>query len=182
MNTLYLFLLLSIPIIWFSRRPLIHLESHGFYRFFGWEATLLLIVNNYHNWFDNILQWNQITSSILLVYSLVLAFGGGWFLLVKGKRDYARKETHLFGFEKTAVLVETGIYRYIRHPLYASLVFLSWGVFFKNISGQMVVVSLLATFFYYKTMKVEEKENISYFGEAYSDYMKRSKMMLPFIL
>ncbi len=182
MNTIVLFLILSIPILWFSRKPLLHFNSHGFYRFFGWEATLFLFVNNYLYWFDNKFQWHQIVSYILLIYAFIIVLWGGWFLLKKGKRDHSREDPHLFGFEKTANLVESGIYRYIRHPLYASLVFLTWGIFFKNISGLLFVICLLATFFYYKTMKIEEKENIAYFGNSYSDYMKRSKMMLPFIL
>ena len=44
MNDLTLFLAGSAAIVWLSRKPLRKPGSHGFYRFFAWEAILGLIV------------------------------------------------------------------------------------------------------------------------------------------
>jgi len=100
----------------------------------------------------------------------------------KGKADRTREDKELYSFERTTALIETGIYKYIRHPLYGSLVFLTWGIFFKNTELDLLVISVLATFFFFATMLVEEKENIKYFGENYRNYMKRSKMIIPYLL
>ena len=35
-------------------------------------------------------------------------------------------------FENTVKLVEVGLYRFIRHPMYASLLLLAWGAFLKH--------------------------------------------------
>jgi len=46
--------------------------------------------------------------------------------------------------EATTHLVTNGIYQFIRHPLYASLIYLTWGIFFKSptmLGGCMAVVS-----------------------------------------
>ena len=85
------------------------------------------------------------------------------------------------GLEKTTILVEEGTYRYIRHPFYSSLLFLCWGVFLKSISIGGLVLAVLATIFLVFTGKFEEKEDIRYFGNEYKEYMKRTKMFIPFI-
>ena len=73
----------------------------------------------------------------------------------------------LLCFEKTTQLVTTGAFKYIRHPLYSSLLLLAWGVFFKRPSWVGAGVALGATAFLLATAKVEELENIRYFGATY---------------
>jgi protein-S-isoprenylcysteine O-methyltransferase Ste14 len=102
-------------------------------------------------------------------------------LRVIGKPDNDRDDPALVGLEKTTELVIIGTYRYIRHPLYSSLLFLAWGAFFKHPSYWGVFLALTATFFLTMTAKVEETENIRFFGDAYKNYMKESKMFIPFL-
>jgi protein-S-isoprenylcysteine O-methyltransferase Ste14 len=99
-----------------------------------------------------------------------------------GKPSENREDETLFKFEKTTVLIESGIYKYIRHPLYGSLIFLTWGIFLKNISYELLIISVLSSLFLFITVKIEEKENVAYFGEKYIDYMKKSKMFVPFLI
>ena len=87
----------------------------------------------------------------------------------------------LLDIEKTTELVTVGAYRYIRHPLYSSLLFLAWGAFFKNPSWVGIPLVLLAAFFLTMTAKVEETENVRYFGITYQNYMKNTKMFIPFL-
>ena len=73
-----------------------------------------------------------IISWILLVTALVPLGFGVRSLTARGKPARQRAgEPQLLGFEKTTALVTSGIYAYIRHPLYSSLLLLAWGVFFK---------------------------------------------------
>jgi protein-S-isoprenylcysteine O-methyltransferase Ste14 len=44
-----------------------------------------------------------------------------------------------------------------------------------------LLVSLVSTVFLYLTALFDEKECIDYFGTAYREYMKRSKMFIPFL-
>ena len=46
-----------------------------------------------------------------------------------GKPDKKRNTKNLYQFEQTTELVDKGIFKYIRHPLYSSLIFLTWGIF-----------------------------------------------------
>lgn len=176
------FAVLSIVIVIVSRHVLFNIHSHGFYRFFAWEAIAWLAVNNYSYWFEEPFSVMQIVSWICLGYALYLVVAGVVLIKTKGRAQQSREDKTLFGFEKTTALIETGIYKYIRHPLYASLVFLTWGICFKHPTVSMLVSSFFATVFLVITMKIEERENVEYFGEAYKTYIKRSKMMIPFVV
>ena len=46
----------------------------------------------------------------------------------------------------------------------------------------MLGLAITATIFLWVTAKREEGENIQYFGEAYREYMKTTKMLIPYIL
>ncbi len=99
-----------------------------------------------------------------------------------GKADSNRKDDSLYNFEKTTKLIQTGIFKYVRHPLYGSLIFLTWGIFLKKLDLLLFIFSLISTIFLILTAVIEEKEDIKYFGNGYLEYMKRTKMFVPFLL
>ena len=181
METLLVFGIMSIPIIVFSWRAIFNVKSHGFYRFFGWECIAWLFACSYKYWFSNPFSILQIISWILLTISGYLVISGVIMLKKVGKPQKDRDEKSLYEFEKTSQLVDTGIYRYIRHPLYSSLIFLACGILLKNIKPSLLLVTLLSIVFFYLTARFDEKECINFFGEKYTQYMKRSKMFIPFI-
>jgi protein-S-isoprenylcysteine O-methyltransferase Ste14 len=181
MSKLIVFGILSLFVIIASLRSLTNMKSHGFYRFFSWECIAWLIASNYSFWFVHPFSFNQIISWFLLFYSAYLVIAG--MLLIKnvGKPNPVRDEKNLFGFEKTTELIDTGVFNYIRHPLYASLIFLTWAVYLKNPTLFLFLIALISTNFLYFTSKIDENECISYFGEKYKNYIKRTRMFIPFI-
>jgi protein-S-isoprenylcysteine O-methyltransferase Ste14 len=170
---------LNVSISWKSlRNP----GSHGFFRFFAWEAILLLLLINAKFWFQEPFAWNQIVAWILLLICLVPLVFGVHSLRTRGKPAAHRKDDPaLLAFEKTTRLVTSGIYRYIRHPLYSSLFLLTWGIFFKHPSLPGGMLSVLSTVFLVFTSKADEAECIQFFGNEYREYMKHSKRFVPFI-
>jgi len=176
-----LFTVASTGIVWVSRSALLDFRSHGFYRFFAWEAILALVLLNLDRWFYRPFSLHQLLSWPLLLASLFLAIDGVRLLRLVGQPDDAREDPSLIGIEKTTTLVTVGVYRYIRHPLYSSLLFLAWGTFFKHPSWLGVFLALTATFFLTLTARVEEAENLLFFGAAYQGYMKQTKMFIPFL-
>ena len=181
MEKLILFLILSIPIIIISWMPLLKFNSHGFYRFFSWECIIWLFVSDYKMWFENPFGIAQIFSWILLFASLYPLVTGIIMIKKAGKPHDKREETDLYKFEKTSKLVDTGIFKYIRHPLYASLIILTWGIFLKNITTMLFIISLISSIFLYLTAKADERECLKYFGDKYREYIKRSKMFIPYV-
>jgi len=177
-----IFGILSLPVIMISWRTLFNFRSHGFYRFFSWECIIWLFISNYRFWFDNPLSIKQIFSWIFLFVSIYLVLAGVILLKTKGKPTKSRDENSLYQFEKTTELIDQGIFKYIRHPLYSSLIFLTWGIFLKNTTGLLFLIAMLSTVFLFLTAMFDEKECIGFFGEKYVDYMKRSKRFIPFIV
>lgn len=176
-----LFVLATVGITYLSRASLRAPGSHGFYRFFAWESLLILCLLNIRKWFATPFSPHQIVSWLLLLLSLFLVIQGMILLRLKGKPDDERNDVPMIGIEKTTALVTEGVYRYIRHPLYSSLFFLGWGVYFKSPSRTGGALALIATIFLVLTARVEEDENVRYFGEAYQTYMTRTKMFIPFV-
>jgi protein-S-isoprenylcysteine O-methyltransferase Ste14 len=175
------FIVASVGIAWVSRSSLRNSRSHGFYRFFAWEAIVASILLNLDYWFYEPLSIHQIVSWLLLIISLFLLIHGFKLLHIVGKPDSKRNDPSLIGIEKTTELVTVGAYRYIRHPLYSSLLFLAWGAFFKHPSGVGISLAVIITFFLIVTAKIEEAENIRFFGAAYQSYMKQTKMFIPLL-
>lgn len=116
---------------------------------------------------------SQCVSWMLLTCSLGLAIHGFYLLQVIGRPQG--------NFENTTSLVVTGAYRFIRHPLYASLIFLTWGVFFKDLSVLGILLSIVASTFLFATAKAEESENTAKFGGAYEEYSKSTRMFIPYV-
>jgi protein-S-isoprenylcysteine O-methyltransferase Ste14 len=182
MFKLIVFAAVSVFLVYISWGSLRAPRSHGFYRFFVWEFIVALFLLNMNAWFRNPFSWHQLISWFLLIVCIIpLAFGIRS-LTGQGRPAKERKaEPQLLAFEKTTTVVNTGIYKYIRHPLYSSLLLLAWGIFFKVPSWLGVLLALSATLFLFVTAKADEAECIRFFGPAYKDYMKRNKRFVPFV-
>ena len=174
-DDLSLFLAGTALLILFSWKPLRHPGSHGFYRFFAWEAILALIV--LHRDFAG----GQVISQTLLIISLLFLALGYGALIVRGRADGGRADGALYGWEKTTTLITGGIFGLIRHPMYSSLLALDWGMFFRAVSAPGLALALLATFFLQRTAAAEEVECLAYFGPSYQDYMQRTRRFIPFV-
>jgi protein-S-isoprenylcysteine O-methyltransferase Ste14 len=148
-------------------------RPHGIPRFFAFECILLLILLNQPVWFEQPFTWSQLISWILLLGSIITALYGFILLHRIGKPQG--------DFENTSNLVAVGLYKFIRHPLYASLMMLGFGVYFKH----MTIITTALAFFNFvaliATAKKEEKEMQAKFGEEYIAYMKNTKMFIPFV-
>ncbi len=167
------FILGSIGIILFSLPSLRRPGSHGFYRFFAWEIILGLMMLNLRGWFDNPFTWFQIISWIFLIICFVPVIYGVILLHTIGKPTDK--------LEATTQLVTSGIFRFIRHPLYASLLYLAWGIFFKSPSLLDGCLAIVATAFLYATARADENECVTKFGQDYVIYMRNTKMFVPFV-
>jgi protein-S-isoprenylcysteine O-methyltransferase Ste14 len=165
-------------LVWLSRKSLFLPKTHGFYRFFAWDINLALLLINVERWFVAPFSIHQIVSWLLLIISLFLMITS-IVQLHRGKPDSQRKEDALFGLEKTTALVTSGLYKYIRHPMYSSLLFLAWGIFFKRPDWLNGILAIITTGFLIATARVEEKEDILFFGPVYEEYMEKTGMFLP---
>jgi protein-S-isoprenylcysteine O-methyltransferase Ste14 len=79
-------------------------------------------------------------------------------------------------------LIDTGFYKYIRHPSYTGslLSFLGLAVYLNNwISLPVILIPIIGVFIF--RINIEEKLLIQQPGLNYSEYMNRTKRLIPFV-
>jgi protein-S-isoprenylcysteine O-methyltransferase Ste14 len=176
------FALTSAILIYISRASLRVPRSHGFYRFLAWESIVTLFLLNVDVWFRDPFSWHQLISWFLLVVPFIPLAFGVHSLRTRGRLvEHRKDDSELLAFEKTTALVTTGIYRYIRHPLYSSLLLLAWGLFFKAPGWLGALLVLTATLLLVATARADEAECIQFFGPSYQAYMKQTRMFIPYL-
>jgi protein-S-isoprenylcysteine O-methyltransferase Ste14 len=165
------FVVCSAVIAILSRRSLRERHSYGYYRFFAFEFTLLLVITNLRVWFDDPFSPVHVLSWLSLLASLGLVTAG--FVRIGLERAMGKGNSDR--------LVESGIYARIRHPLYSSLLFLALGAFLKLPSLFSALVMVGAIFTLVTTARAEEAVNEEKFGSPYTEYIRRTKMFIPFL-
>lgn len=77
-------------------------------------------------------------------------------------------------------LVETGIYQFIRHPMYLSAILNTVAISLIFSSGgaiAMILIAVIPAICF--RIRIEEEFMIKHFPEKYPDYMQRSKRLIP---
>ncbi|MGB9455072.1 MAG: hypothetical protein WCB12_03455 [Bryobacteraceae bacterium] len=175
-----IFFAVSAAFIGLSWRPLRDLRSHGFYRFFAFELLSALILLSAPVWFRDPLSIRQLVSWFLGAVSIGLAIEGFRLLRLIGRPVATTVRSTNLTFENTTTLVTVGAYRFIRHPLYTSLLALVWCAYLKRpFARSALVLALSASGFLAATSVAEERENLGTFGAAYAAYMKRTRRFIP---
>lgn len=77
-----------------------------------------------------------------------------------------------------AELVRSGLYKFIRHPIYTGIIFAGFGLGLATDSGfRLIVAGLLWLLFYLKSGYEEERLKTAY--RDYEDYSKQTGRFLP---
>ena len=171
--------LLLTAISWRALRSTGH---HGFTRWLAWEGILAIIVLNAGVWFVDRYSPAQLVSWFLLMLSIVSVVTGLYQLQNRGlAQSGQRGDSALYTFEQTTKLVDSGIYAWIRHPMYLSLILLAWGAAVKDLHWLTFSLALFVAGCLYLTSRRDEQECLEFFGDAYADYMQRTKRFIPFV-
>jgi protein-S-isoprenylcysteine O-methyltransferase Ste14 len=101
-------------------------------------------------------------------------------LLFLSHRDLGRHWTATVGVRDEHKLITTGIYKYIRHPMYAA--HLVWAIaqiliLHNWIAGYSFIVTMIPFYFYRK--RKEEEMLLEEFGEEYRVYKQKTGALLP---
>lgn len=148
--------------------------KHAVSRALAFLLVLVVALLNSEYWFASPPTPVQIVAWLLLFSSIPVALHALYLLRLHGNPNG--------NIDYTRSLVDRGIYRYIRHPLYLSLLLLLFGAFLKRVTPLTLTLALAGAALLYLTARLEEPFNISKFGDGYVDYMKRTKMFIPWLL
>lgn len=78
-----------------------------------------------------------------------------------------------------AGLIQTGLYRYVRHPLYSGTVLLSTGIFLTLPIMALAIFLVCMAVYLPVGIYFEEKKLIADFGGEYLLYQKKVKKLIP---
>jgi protein-S-isoprenylcysteine O-methyltransferase Ste14 len=107
----------------------------------------------------------------------------GLYVCVTGRRNLGDNWAHGVEFQIKAghELVTTGIYRHIRHPIYAGLGLGIVGVELAAHSYLAIVLTPLIFLAGYYQSRREEAILLEHFGESYRQYMAHTAMFIPMV-
>jgi protein-S-isoprenylcysteine O-methyltransferase Ste14 len=78
-------------------------------------------------------------------------------------------------------LITSGAYTYVRHPIYSGLLLAGLGTAVAvNLIGVLILIVLIP--YFVLSARVEERNLITAFPQAYPEYQTRSKLLIPFLL
>jgi protein-S-isoprenylcysteine O-methyltransferase Ste14 len=77
----------------------------------------------------------------------------------------------------TRMLVTSGPYRWVRHPMYAGTLLLLWAV--PHWTVNLLAFSISATLYLYLGSLHEERRLLRAFGDPYREYMARTPRFIP---
>lgn len=172
------FTLLSMRFLWWAYESVLY----GKYTkrvFLGQVIELLLLCGI----------WTQLLGRNIFPFPSTLWTQSVGFVLVclgvgvsyLGKKELGESWIYASSYkEQTKRLVTSGIYEFIRHPIYSGIALSYIGI--ELLAGSWLWVSCLFLFvpFYFQAKK-EEKFVEEYAGEAYKRYKKKTPMFFPFI-
>ena len=81
--------------------------------------------------------------------------------------------------EEPARLTTTGLYHYVRHPLYSAGLAMLWLI--PQMTVNLLVMNLALTMYIIIGATLEERKLSSEIGQEYGDYMDVTPMFIPFL-
>lgn len=140
----------------------------GFSIFFGIFISKASVFPFYQS------EWLQLVGLVFLflgvIFRLIVVYNLGKYFTV----DVTIKKDHQ--------LKTDGFYKYVRHPsyLFSLLTFVGLAIILNNyVSAIVLLVPVFIMFFI--RINIEEKVLVAQFGKEYTDYMKNTKRLIPFI-
>jgi protein-S-isoprenylcysteine O-methyltransferase Ste14 len=143
-------------------------------------AILLLGPGNWfgHSWLrENFIEHTNFVGIIGLstcIIGAIIACMSRYLLGKNWSLSIQRKENHQ--------LIQSGIYKVIRHPIYLGLLLLFIGnaIIVGDYRGIIAIVIVFVSFWI--KLKKEEKLLAETFGNQYAEYKKQTKALIPYLL
>lgn len=123
---------------------------------------------------------NAVSNTLLGISMIIMATGIGIF----ARRQLGDNWSHAaeYQIKRDHKLITTGIYAYIRHPIYLGLILTCLGVQLIVGSYLILLAMVVIPWICYFQSKKEETLLLRHFGKEYEAYQKRTYLFLPYLL
>jgi protein-S-isoprenylcysteine O-methyltransferase Ste14 len=132
----------------------------------------VVLIGAVYLYFKNYIFANNFISAVIQVGALALMI---WARLTFGMRSFNATANATEG-----KLITNGPYHWLRHPIYASLIYFFVSVFISYPFLDTIIAVLLIIIGLFGRMLLEETSLMAIYDE-YEDYCKKTKRVIPFV-
>lgn len=103
----------------------------------------------------------------------------GCYINILGRRSLGKNWANQVTIYQDQTLIQKGAYKYVRHPLYSSIIWMFYGscLVYSNYYGFIATTLIFIPFMYYRAK--QEEKLLSERFEEYKDYQKKTGMFFP---
>jgi protein-S-isoprenylcysteine O-methyltransferase Ste14 len=127
------------------------------------------------------LSWGRLHDCAALAWSGVALTVAGHAFSVWARIHLGKYWSGTVALKVDHKIIDTGPYALVRHPIYTGLLTSALGSAIAAGTKEAFVGLFIMIAGYIVKWKREEKIMLSEFGAAYADYMKRTKVIVPFL-
>jgi len=120
---------------------------------------------------------NLLSTSPLVIVGQLIAI----LLSIWARRSFKKGQFNIHAEPFEGPLIETGPYKYIRHPMYTSALLIIWSGIFGHLSYVNCIIGLFVTFVIIVRILSEEQFLSARFPE-YTEYSRKTKRVIPFLI
>jgi protein-S-isoprenylcysteine O-methyltransferase Ste14 len=102
------------------------------------------------------------------------------FFVVSAFVNLRRKGKPGTGWENSTTMIDSGVFRIVRHPLYLGTAIWTVGLMLVFQSIPSTILGIVDVFCFWMASKKEDAFNIGKFGDGYKEYMKKVPMWNAF--
>ncbi|MCP4681295.1 MAG: hypothetical protein GY864_03070 [Desulfobacterales bacterium] len=146
------------------------------------SGTILLILIIF--WQDSHLYIFKQQDGIRILFRIIFFSSIGlsvWGCLALGSSDFLGVESIIANIKGTKItdmlFIVRGPYRWVRHPLYLSMLLLIWSC--PDVSIDRLLFNILWTVWIVVATLLEEQDLVDEFDEGYLDYQRKVAMLFP---
>jgi protein-S-isoprenylcysteine O-methyltransferase Ste14 len=116
-------------------------------------------------------------NDIISIAVQILAVG----LMIWARVVFGRRSFHAMGNPTDSGVVTSGPYQYVRHPIYAAVLYFIWAGVFSHFSIENAVLGVCGVVGAGMRILVEERLLVERYPE-YGEYANRTKRIIPFLV